>query len=98
MSNFHIGQKVVCVKRGAWVDSPGALPTKDPSYGDILTINNIQDTKEIGVLLYFVGYPAHVGYSSRRFQPLSETSIEEVIEKIEVLEYEKVLILPRTSR
>ena len=90
---FKIGQKVVCIKDGQWkIVIEGTLPDfGDPKKHEIVTVSE-QKTLPTGQHgLSFYEYPNNF-YTSHHFRPLSETSIEEVIENMNVDERNLVLI------
>ena len=42
--DWHVGMKVVCVKRGEW--SGGSLAECVPAYGEVYTVRTMEDTPE----------------------------------------------------
>lgn len=76
---FHVGQLVVCVKRGEWklVDGDEIVEGRDPHKGEVLTISGI-DVRCGGLYLRFFEIdhsPDEVWYDSNRFRPLPDDRI-----------------------
>lgn len=84
MSNFYVGQKVVCIKRGGWIDEDG-LPRLGPKFNEQCTIAGFDHTSG-QQWLAILGYERHEDgapnfYHCTRFRPLD--SLTEQIERIE---------------
>jgi hypothetical protein len=72
MTDFYVGQRVVCVKRGHWMDTK----TEDvdrtpgqPKYGDVLTIRKILEDEWLVFTKPLIG---HRVYHRCRFKPVQE--------------------------
>lgn len=73
MSNFHVGQRVVCIKRGLWVNVhmyPMPDQSKAPQYGEIYTIADICDIGEPDVYLVLKEFSAWM-LNATRFRPVA---------------------------
>lgn len=77
MSEFYVGQKVVCVD----VKTPNiiGIPAANLKKGQIYTVSSVSLTRlgvEALTVEETVPAPACTGFHSWRFRPLPETSIE----------------------
>lgn len=80
MTNFQVGQKVVCIKRGRW----SGVEVCSPKYGDILTIRAITKScreAEPGLMFEEIKNPEMVfgcgclcepDFSVWRFRPITK--------------------------
>jgi len=84
---FKVGGKVRCIKEGQWKDLDGVIihGSNDPAYGQILTVEEIDEEQEDGeVYLGFSGITDAV-YWAKHFIPLEEVGdvfIENILEEI----------------
>jgi hypothetical protein len=77
---FHVGQKVVCIKRGSWANEFGAAGDEVfPSFGEVYTIRRIEDGRwlllvEIVNRLreYGDGELGEARFCASRFRPVVE--------------------------
>lgn len=68
MSNFRVGQDVVCIKRGKWTTYAGYdFQAPDPKYLEVCKIIRFMRN---GDLVLF-GYPM-TGYHPSRFRPVAK--------------------------
>ena len=82
MSNWYVGQKVVCVKNGPWVDMLRRGFNIGPIYGEVLTVADIEPAiigwhDECLVFSRWDGY----SFDSKWFRPLD--TLDETIERLE---------------
>lgn len=75
---FRVGQKVVCIKSGAWHSLNGD-EHDGPAYGDVVTIRGFDTSKQGGLLFHEWRRPQHLysdgterGYLHIRFRPVVE--------------------------
>lgn len=82
--NWHIGQKVVCIHRGAWGNTDTLESATGPRYNDILIIRSINVYGE-DCYLEFIEYPdPDICFLSTAFRPLESTYTEEEIEAVNI--------------
>ena len=71
MSNFYVGQKVVCLKTGPW-RWEGNPSYDGPHRNEILVVTEIDEEEQTGLIfLELAGYEPHT-YWSIHFRPLDE--------------------------
>lgn len=79
MTNFHPGQRVVCIKRGLWLSTPSLFPMNDqsgaPQYGEIYTIANICDVGQPDLYLVLKEAPSWM-YNATRFRPVAHRTTD----------------------
>lgn len=74
MSNFHVGQKVVCVER-RWANAvdcnvdPAMVPEKVPHYGEVVTVRKLEIY--LGDVLIGLNEFGHL-YHAEGFRPVVE--------------------------
>lgn len=82
---FRIGQEVVCIKKGSWIDTtPNNIETspRDPNYNEIVVVKGYLDLQ----YMYLQGF-AYDTYHEKCFAPILENldEIKEVLnETIEI--------------
>lgn len=91
MSNFKVGQKVVCVKKALWSGRRSGVPCKGPTLREVCTVTGV---KVFTILLaeYPVDSERFAGYDKRSFRPIvnQECGMEMLRELLQPKE-EKVL-------
>ncbi|HVZ60655.1 MAG TPA: hypothetical protein VG892_07710 [Terriglobales bacterium] len=83
MSEFWVGQKVVCIPNGwewcslwgAFVDVAMGRWKRDPHKGEICTISDLEVSADFGLVLFLNGY-GQVSYIAQGFRPLDSKAIE----------------------
>jgi hypothetical protein len=83
MTNFKVGQKVVCIKKDKWMPPLSHFP----KYGDVCTINYInRGFLIISGFEYSDGF--HRWYDPNKFRPLAEYSdaTQEILSKFKPTE------------
>lgn len=78
MSNFKVGQEVVCIKEGKWNNKNNINMPKHPYYGCIYTIVLILENG----YLTFNEFPK-AAYNYEEFRPLDYAFVEEVIKQVQ---------------
>jgi len=77
--SFHVGQKVVCIKRGPWT-SGYIQTTIGPKYGDVVEVARAFNDGYLA-LVEWERHPIQNLWSCDRFRPLDE--LEQQLERIE---------------
>lgn len=89
--NFKVGQKVICIKKGRWIKSIDKSPSYGPNYLEECEVKEAYLDSQNIPCIYIVGYEG--GFWSKRFRPLANMGIEELLERIkneqELLEFVK---------
>ena len=71
---FHIGQQVVCIKRGPWCrDADGVLHNDGPKFGDVVTISRFHENG-CGYLV-LAEWEDYRSFNPTRFRPVKKTDI-----------------------
>lgn len=69
---FRVGQRVACVKVGAWeTDDIGPVPAQMPVYGGVYTIDEIVPDDD-GTWLRLDGFDCFALWHARHFRPVVE--------------------------
>lgn len=88
-NNFRVGQKVVCIKKGAWVYTyrENKIKGDGPAYGDIVKIILVMPDGYIQ-LEGFIDY-----YNPVQFRPIDESEkfAEQIIKKLETQQKKEVV-------
>lgn len=81
MSNFHVGQKVVCIKDGPWSSEPFEKNEVGPNAGDVLVIRGIEINSDGAWLVFkeiinpqycYLDEYGELQFSSDDFRPVIE--------------------------
>jgi hypothetical protein len=94
MTNFKVGQKVVCIRKGNWYcdrDRTILVFRSLPKYGETCTINelNIRGTQYFSLEGYeYDTDGGRLGFLSRDFRPISEytDATQEILSKFKPTE------------
>lgn len=90
-NNYEVGKKCVCIYSEKWEDVPGSgVPkSKEPEYGDILTIKRIEEFEGTIFLLF---KELKDQYNATAFRVLDNKFSESVLNKIvKIIEKEESL-------
>lgn len=84
MSNFRVGQKVVCVKRDSWKTVFGQQNIcNDPVFNKIYTVSDLEEF-EGNTFLSFEELSPYGSWGSKNFKPLQldHEFVEEIIKQV----------------
>lgn len=74
---FAIGEKVVCIKKGAWTEVRAPLPPEMPKYNEICVVTWI-GMDEGDLCIQIIGYP-RVNMVANRFAPIQDNFAENAL-------------------
>ena len=80
-NNYEVGKKCICIYSDGWEDVPGSgIPkSKEPEYGDILTIKSIE---ECDGTLFLLFKELKDQYNAAAFRVLDNEFAETILAKI----------------
>lgn len=75
MSNFRVGQKLVCIKRDPWRFRSSGRVADGPAYGDVVTVLGPGSEQGYVALVEWRHTPTSNSFRASAFRPVSEPDL-----------------------